>query len=96
MGQQDNLGALGRQFLDGRGDALDAGRIRHLAAGDGHVQVNAQQYALAGDIGEIVKCLESRHGEFPVLTVVTVLRGTLHRSRQEARLIGLLPGAIRI
>ena len=61
MGKQDDLGALGRQFLDGRSDALDAGRIGDLAVGDGNIEVDADKHALARDVGEIVECLESRH-----------------------------------
>lgn len=59
MGEQDDLGALLGQFADGRRDALDAGRVGDHAVLDRHVEIDAHQNALAGDVGQIVEGLES-------------------------------------
>ena len=66
MGEQDDLGALAGQFGDGRRDALDAGGVGDLAVGDGHVEVDPHQHALAADVADIVEGLEGGHaGSFP-------------------------------
>ena len=51
--EQDHLAALVGDFLDGRHDALDARRIGDLAILHRHVEVDAHQHALAGDISGI-------------------------------------------
>ena len=53
MGEQDDLAALVGDLDDRRGDALDARRIGHPAVFGGNVEVDAQQDALAGDIGVV-------------------------------------------
>ncbi|EGE56036.1 hypothetical protein RHECNPAF_770084 [Rhizobium etli CNPAF512] len=67
MGEQDHLGALLGQFEDRRRHTLDARRIGDLAILDRNVEVDADEHALAADVGEIVEGLECRHGEDPVL-----------------------------
>ena len=47
MGEQDDLAALGGNLGDGRRDALEPCRIGDAAAFHGHVEVDAQQHALA-------------------------------------------------
>ena len=47
MGEQDDLAALVRNFGDGRRDALEPGRVGNAAVLHGHVEVDAQQHALA-------------------------------------------------
>ncbi len=69
MGEQDDLGALFGKFADGRQHALDAGGVGDLAVLDGHVEVNAHQNALAGDVGEIVEGLEA-HEILPVRAAI--------------------------
>ena len=61
MRQQDDLRALVGEFQDGRRDALDAGRVGHLAVGDRHVEVDADQHALAPDVADPVERLECGH-----------------------------------
>ena len=61
MGEQDDLGALVGELEDGRRDALDAGRVGDLAVGDRHVEVDADQHALALDVADVVERLESGH-----------------------------------
>jgi hypothetical protein len=53
VGQQDDLGALGRQVVDGRQGRAQAGVVGDLAAVDGHVEVHPDQGALAGEIGGV-------------------------------------------
>jgi hypothetical protein len=53
VGQQDDLGALGRQVVDGRQGGAQAGVVGDLAAVDGHVEVHPDQGALAGEIGGV-------------------------------------------
>ena len=57
MGEQNDLAALVRDFVDRRGDALDARRVGHPAVFRGDVEVDSQEDALAGDIG-VVECAE--------------------------------------
>src|SRR5438309_4371378 len=64
MRHHDDPGALRDQRLDGRRQALDAGRVGDLAVLDRHVQIGAQQHALIGDI-EFVERAEPRH--LPIL-----------------------------
>jgi len=47
--QDDDLGALFRQFADGGGLALDAGGVGDDAVLHRHIQVGAHQYALSPD-----------------------------------------------
>ena len=61
MREQDDLGALVGELQDGRRDALDAGRVGDLAVGDRHVEVDADQHALALDVADVVERLESGH-----------------------------------
>jgi hypothetical protein len=60
MGEQDRQPTLVGDFLDGKGDALDAGLVGDLAVLDWHVEIDAQQYALVGQV-KIVKGLEGGH-----------------------------------
>ena len=53
MGKENDLAALAGDFLDGRRDAFDAGRIRHTAVFGRNVEVDAQENALAGDFGVV-------------------------------------------
>ncbi len=82
MGEQDDLGALAGQFGDGRRDTLDASGVGDLAVGDGNVEVDAHQHALAADVADIVQCLEGGHaGSFP-----RKIAGTIPRANDDARL----------
>ena len=47
MREQDDLAALVGNFGDGRRDALEPGRVGDAAVFHGHVEVDAQQHALA-------------------------------------------------
>jgi hypothetical protein len=47
MRQQDHLAALGRKLGDGRCDALEPCRVSDAAIVGGHVEIDAQQHALA-------------------------------------------------
>ena len=47
MREQDHLAALAGNLGDGRRDALEPGRVGDAAAFHGHVEVDAQQHALA-------------------------------------------------
>ncbi|MCY1371498.1 hypothetical protein D9M69_586450 [compost metagenome] len=46
MGEQNNLGALLRQFRNSWNDAFDTGEVGYLAASHRHVEVNTNQNAL--------------------------------------------------
>jgi hypothetical protein len=60
MADHDHLRALAGQFGNGGGKALDAGEVGDAAVPDRHIQVGAQQYALAGD-GGVVEGFEIGH-----------------------------------
>src|SRR5436305_5972512 len=62
MREQDLLAALVLNFGDGRGDALDARGIRHLAVLHRHVEVDADEHALAREVS-LIKCFE-RHASY--------------------------------
>ncbi len=63
MGQQDHLAIVAHDLADGGDQALDAGGIGDFAIGDRHVQIGAQQHALAGEI-EFIEGLEMcAHGD---------------------------------
>ncbi len=47
MGEQDHLAALVGNLGDGGGNALEPGGVGDAAAFHGHVEVDAQQHALA-------------------------------------------------
>ena len=53
MREQNDLAALVRDLRDGRRDALDARRIGHPAVLRRNVEIDAQQNALAGDVGVV-------------------------------------------
>ena len=61
MRQQDHLAALVGELGDGRDDLLDAGGVGDLAVLHRHVEVDAQQDALAFDVG-VVEAAEGVHG----------------------------------
>src|SRR5262245_5836756 len=69
MREQDHLAALVGELGDGRRDALDTGRVGDLAVLNRHVEVDAQQHALVGDVG-LIKCAKLRHR----LTRAVILR----------------------
>ena len=76
MREQDDLAALVGDFGDGRRDALDAGRVGDLAVLHRHVEVDAQQHALALDVG-LIEGAEAQ----PCDAVVRLdVRGELHRA----------------
>ena len=62
MREKNDLAAFVRDFRDGRRDALDARRIGHAAAFRRNVEIDAQQHALAGDIGVIERAERFAHG----------------------------------
>ena len=68
MGEQDGLAVDLDDFADGGDDALDAGRIGHLAVGDGDVEVGSQQHALVAEV-ELIEGLEIRHLSCPLVAV---------------------------
>ena len=61
MREQDDLAALVRDLGDGRRHALDAGRVGDLAVLHRHVEIDAQQHALALHVGLIERAEGSGH-----------------------------------
>ena len=53
MGQHDDGGFLVEQFAERRHHALDARGVGHLAIFDRHIEIKADDDALAGDINII-------------------------------------------
>ena len=62
MREQNNLAALVRDFLNRRRDAFDARRIGHTAVLRRHVEIDAQQHALAGQVCLVERAERFRHG----------------------------------
>ena len=65
MREQDHLAALVGDLGDGRRDALDAGGVGDLAVLHRHVEIDAQEHALALHVGviegaEVRSCQRSR------------------------------------
>ena len=80
MGQQDHLPALVGDLVDGRQDALDAGRIGDPAVLHRHVEIDAHEDALSLDVG-LVEGAEgchrssgSRQISFAMATAVSAMR----------------------
>ena len=65
MREQNDLAALVRDLGDGRRNALDARRVGHAAVLRRHVEIDAQQHALAGDVGVIERAERFGHGSAP-------------------------------
>jgi len=63
MRQQDHLAALVRNLEDGRSHALDTGCVGDLAVAQRHVEVDAQEDALACHIGLIERTKSSHSTE---------------------------------
>ncbi len=61
MGEQDRLAALVGDFVDGRCDGTDARVVADLAVRHRHVEIDADEDALAGEIG-VVERAEGGHG----------------------------------
>src|SRR5467141_811007 len=61
MREEDHLAALVGDLGDGRDDALDAGRVGDAAALHRHVEVDAEQDALVGDVG-LIESTKAGHG----------------------------------
>ncbi len=80
MRHHDDLGAAADERLDGRREALDAGRVGHLAVPDRYVQIGAQQHPLAGDV-EIVRRAKPRHGHPLPGSSATILRCVMAAAR---------------
>ncbi len=70
MGEKDDLGPLFRQFLDRRGDALDARRVGHAAVFGGNIEVDAQKDAFAGDVGVVERAEGFAHCGSPAFSEV--------------------------
>ena len=51
--EQDDLAALVGDFRDGRRDALDARGVGDLAVLHRHVEIDAHEHALAGQVGRV-------------------------------------------
>ena len=62
MGEQDHLAALVGDFADRRQHALDAGRVADLAVLHRHVEIDAQQHALALHLGGVEGAEGMGHG----------------------------------
>src|SRR4051812_25751035 len=62
MREQDHLAALGGDFRDGRRDTFDARCVGDLAVLHRHVEVDAKEHALAGEI-RLIECFE-RHASY--------------------------------
>ena len=62
MRQQDHFRALAGNLPDRRQDAVDARRVGDAAIFHRDVEVDAQQHALAGEIG-LIEGLESSHDD---------------------------------
>ena len=75
MGQQDDLGVGAREFQDRRGDTLDPGRVGDDAVLHRHIEVDAQQDALAGDVADVVEGAEGGHGprNFPAAAMIPTI-----------------------
>ncbi len=65
MREQDHLAALVGDLGDGRGDALDARLVGDLAVLGGNVEVDAQEHALAGDVGVVERAEWFGHDRSP-------------------------------
>ena len=68
MGEQDDLAALVRDLNDGRSGTLDAGGVRDLAVLDRHVEIDAQEHALALEVGLVER---AKHDYRPACEVST-------------------------
>lgn len=84
MSQKDHLGALLGQFEDRRRHTLDARRIGDLAVFHRDVEVDADENALAAEVGKIVEGLEGRHGEDPVVVGESCAEHSKDHSRRKA------------
>ena len=56
-------GTLVEEFVQGRHDAVDAGRVANFAILDRHVEIDAHDDALALGV-EVIEGFEGRHGYF--------------------------------
>src|SRR5262245_56228358 len=83
MREQDLLAALFGDLADGGRDALDARQVGRLAFFHGHVEVDADEHALAPDVGLIEGAKHpGRHGHvvqdgqisLPIATAVSTMR----------------------
>ena len=61
MGKKNDLAALAGDLLDSRRDAFDAGRIRYTAVFGRNVEVDAQENALAGNLGAVERAERVAH-----------------------------------
>ena len=61
MRKQDDFRFLAGKLQHGRRDALDTGRVGHLAVGDRHVEVDTDQHPFALDVADPIERLESGH-----------------------------------
>ena len=92
MGEQDDLGALVREFQDGRCNALDTRRVGDLAIRHRHIEIDAHKDALAVDVTEIVEGLERRHEIISALMLKPARTYTAEQQTQAAnRRSGLAP-----
>ncbi len=78
MGEHDDLGPFPRKFGDGRQDARDAGRVGDGAAFDRHVEVDADEHALAMHIDPV---------DAPDAGEVEAARSTLPRGNRRGELV---------
>ena len=62
MGEQDRLAALAGDLADGRRDGADARVVGDLAVGHRHVEVDADEDALALEVAGVVEGAECGHG----------------------------------
>ena len=103
MRQQDHLAALVGDLGDGRGDFFDAGRVGDLAVLHRHVEVDAQQHALALEVG-VVEPTEAHGGRLGLACgrLRTLGRGrgwgTMARGRLSMSMYGLVqrPGTVAL
>ncbi len=95
MGEEDDFGALAGQFEYRRRHALDTGRVGNLAVFDRHIEVDAHEHALAGDVGEIVEGFEGCRREYPIL-FVPQSAPTILRMIRDARRSGVVFAGIGI
>ena len=66
VGEKNDLAALAGDLLDGRRDAFDARRIRHTAVFGRNIEVDAQENALASDLGVVERAERVAHVRLPM------------------------------
>ena len=85
MREQDDLAALVGDLADGRHDALDARGVGHAAVFHRHVEIDAQQHALALDVDVVEGAECFRHRSISSGHSDNVIPGRCEASNPESR-----------